>query len=97
MGWENSNRREHLPADWQKRRARVLHVASHRCQVVSATGERCTAPANEVDHIIAGDDHAYTNLQAICRDHHRAKTAAEAHAARNLRRRQPESHPGDKR
>ena len=40
-------------------------------------------PANEVDHITPGDDHSPENLQGICTDCHRAKTAREANAARN--------------
>jgi hypothetical protein len=57
----------------------------------------CGAPANEVDHIRpTGDDHDYSNLRAICRACHAAKSAAEGAAARIVRPRlrAPEPRPG---
>jgi 5-methylcytosine-specific restriction endonuclease McrA len=97
MAWEGtSDRRERLPHDWPIRRPRVLRGASYRCQV-QTDGIPCGEPANEVDHIVHGDDHSPENLQAICRWHHGRKTAAEGAAARKPRptgRREPERHPG---
>lgn len=98
MAWESSNRSQRLPANWRKIRTHVLYRDDYACQVISPdTGVRCLATANEVDHIIAGDDHSLTNLQAICTWHHKQKTAAEAAAARPKiapRNRRPEQHPG---
>jgi 5-methylcytosine-specific restriction endonuclease McrA len=94
MAWEGSDRRARLPGDWALRRIRVLRRDAYRCQAKGATGRPCGAPANEVDHIVRGDNHAYENLQAICRECHKKKTQAEAQAARQSRYRKPESHPG---
>ena len=99
MGWETSNRKERLPADWQTRRVRVLRRDSYRCQARDSIGVLCGAPANQVDHIVPGDDHSYENLQSLCRWHHDRKSSAEGHAAqrrpRARRSRDPEPHPGD--
>ncbi|BCJ41661.1 HNH endonuclease [Actinoplanes ianthinogenes] len=98
MAWEGtSDRRSRLPSDWAVRRLRVLRAAAYRCQVKDEDARPCGEPANEVDHINAGDDHRPENLQAICRWHHGRKTAAEGAAARRPRptaRREPERHPG---
>jgi hypothetical protein len=38
-------------------------------------------PATDVDHIVAGDDHEPSNLQALCRFHHARKSAREGASA----------------
>lgn len=95
MAWEGSTRRQRLPSDWAQRRARVLRRDGHRCTVVT-DGHRCPAPADEVDHIVRGDDHRMSNLASICTDHHKRKTAREAADARRAtsNRRPREAHPG---
>lgn len=95
MAWQGSTRRQRLPADWGPRRRHVLERDGHRCCVV-VHGARCTAPADEVDHIVRGDDHSYANLASICSDHHKQKTAREAAEARRAtsNRRPHEPHPG---
>ena len=59
---------------WAIVRRKILDSANWRCAV-------CGGYANEVDHIRplhrGGDPWARTNLQAICRAHHIAKTRAE--------------------
>ncbi|MDG4751700.1 HNH endonuclease signature motif containing protein [Micromonospora sp. WMMD718] len=98
MSWEGSDRRERLPRNWATIRRRILHRDGYRCRQVFSTGERCGAPANQVDHIRRGDDHHPDNLQALCTYCHGQKTAAEAAAARRSRptqRREPERHPGE--
>lgn len=92
MGWETSDRRQRLPPDWNARRRRVLERDRGICHVCGLPG------ADQVDHVIAGDDHSDANLAAIhavpC---HRDKTTAEAAAARarQPRRQRPaERHPG---
>lgn len=96
--WDGSARRSRLPADWPRRRLRVLRRDRYACQVVEG-GRKCNAPANEVDHVNPGDDHSLTNLQAICREHHGRKSSAEGHAAWAAKRipiRRPlETHPAD--
>lgn len=94
MPWDSSTRRARLPSDWATRRLRVLRRDGYACQHRDDPhAPKCLAPASEVDHIERGDDHAEANLRAICTRHHKAKTQAEAIAAR-LRRRPPERHPG---
>ncbi len=99
MAWHGSDRRARLPSNWPVLRAKVLARDGYRCvAVLRDTGLRCAATATDVDHIIPGDDHAMTNLQALCVWHHARKTAAESAAARRprLSRRRPEErHPGD--
>ena len=96
MGWETSDRRSRLPSDWPKIRLRILRRDSYRCQIREGGGQGapCLAPANEVDHVIPGDDHSPKNLQAACRSCHARKSSAEGLAARPMRRRKPEAHPG---
>lgn len=97
MTWEGSDRRARLPHDWALRRVRVLRRAAYRCEARFSTGERCGSPANQVDHIVRGDDHEPENLQALCVYCHGKKTAAEAAEARGpqpSRKRKPEAHPG---
>ena len=96
-GWANSTRKSRLPADWARRRAAVLARDGHRCRALDSAGARCRATANQVDHIVAGDEHALANLQALCAFHHAKKTSAEGRAAqkpRATRAREPERHPG---
>lgn len=97
--WEGSDRKGRLPAGWNALRELVLARASNRCQAIKrSTGKRCTNRANQVDHIVAGDDHSLGNLQALCIFHHREKSALEGVEARQKKwetgRRGPEDHPG---
>ncbi|MEU9400643.1 HNH endonuclease signature motif containing protein [Streptomyces sp. NPDC048242] len=86
MAWATSNRRKRLPANWEKLRQRVIRRAGGRCQAALLdTGQRCDYPGTDVDHIVRGDDHALTNLQLLCRWHHKEKTQAESAAARALK------------
>lgn len=99
-GWHTSTRKARLPADWAARRARVLARDGYRCQARDSLGALCGWPANQCDHIAAGDDHSETNLQALCAFHHARKSSAEGHAAQRPRARQarvPEPHPAFRR
>lgn len=101
MGWESSDRRARLPADWAKRRAAVLKRDGYQCTHVRwDTEQRCAEPATECDHVKPGDNHSYENLQSLCGYHHAQKTAresAQARAreryARPSRRRPDDDHP----
>jgi len=94
MGWESSNRKHRLPSNWWALRAQVLRRAHNQCEVIN-DGIRCTNIANEVDHIIPGDDHSLSNLRAICTDHHKVKSSQEGNAARKKKySRRIEPHPG---
>jgi 5-methylcytosine-specific restriction protein A len=94
MAWD-TDRKSRLPADWRRRRIRVLRRDGYSCQAIEH-GKRCGAPANQVDHVIAGDDHSLDNLQSLCASHHAKKSSQEGVAARAKypNKRAPESHPG---
>lgn len=68
--FQYTRRAERLPKDWRARRQTVLARDNYLCR-------NCGAPANEVDHRVAGDDHSLDNLQALCTPCHRRKTAWE--------------------
>jgi 5-methylcytosine-specific restriction protein A len=87
--WRGSTRKSRLPGDWQTRRTRVAHRANGLCQV-----QGCGSLGAECDHTVPNDDHALTNLQWLCKRHHMLKTQGEALAARPMRRRPSERHPG---
>lgn len=96
--WAGSDRKARLPSDWDERRAFALRRDGWRCCAMTAYG-RCAQIATDVDHVQRGDDHSYANLQSLCAEHHRIKTAAEAVEARREKyttpRRPPERHPLD--
>jgi 5-methylcytosine-specific restriction enzyme A len=97
MAWSGSDRASRLPSNWATLRMRVLRRDAYKCQDRDSMGRPCGEPANEVDHVIPGDDHSLENLRAICRWHHARKSSAEGRAAqapRPSRRRKPEAHPG---
>lgn len=89
MSWETSNRKQRLPADWQKRRRRILRRDRGICYVCGQPG------ADGVDHVLRGDDHGDENLAAIHqRPCHAQKSSREGRAAQPKQRRTPEPHPG---
>lgn len=101
MAWAtgSSARAQRLPKDWQAIRLRVLRRDRYTCRARMADGTLCVERANQVDHIIAGDDHSMRNLQALCRWHHARKSSAEGAAARKANPRpsrynKREAHPG---
>ncbi|GGO42316.1 hypothetical protein GCM10012287_02900 [Streptomyces daqingensis] len=96
--WAGSDRKARLPSNWAKLRLRVLRRDGHRCVHTFSRGQRCIADATDVDHIKAGDDHSLSNLQSLCREHHKLKTQQEAQEGKrraDARARYPEAkHPG---
>lgn len=97
--WSGSTRRTRLPADWNRRRERMLRRDGYRCTALDDYGIRCEEPATDVDHIEPGDNHDETNLAALCAWHHAKKSAREggraARTHRAPRQRPPEQHPGE--
>ena len=74
-----------LPRNWPKIRARVLREEP-LCRQCQAAGR--VSASTEVDHIVPrsrGGASVRENLAGICRDCHRAKTAAESLTARKAR------------
>jgi 5-methylcytosine-specific restriction protein A len=95
--WANSNRARRLPPNWAAIRQRILRRDGWRCTWVEhGSNIRCAAPATEVHHINADDDHSAANLASLCSYHHHKVTSAEANAARHSvsNRRPLEQHPG---
>src|SRR5699024_1979285 len=80
--WNNSNRRQRLPVDWERRRKRILKRDNWQCRHICDDGTRCPELATEVDHIRPGDDHREPNLRALCEWHHRQKSSREGSEAR---------------
>lgn len=69
--------------DWDKKRTRILRRDNGLCQPC-LRGGRVTA-ATQVDHVVPKEEDgtdADENLQAICTDCHKAKTAEEAKRGR---------------
>lgn len=101
MAWSTSDRRERLPADWDKIRAAILRRDGYQCTHRDDYGKRCIEAGTDVDHIRRGDDHRSENLRVLCRWHHNAKSSAEGGEARAIRDeqidqrwRRTEDHPG---
>lgn len=105
MGWETSDRRSRLPADWLrivhrvKRRAlRTSKLGIEQCEKRLPSGARCPRKGTDVDHRIPNDDHSETNLQLLCPTHHERKTVQEAAQGRaafkRSKYRPSEDHPG---
>ncbi|MFD9893333.1 HNH endonuclease [Amycolatopsis sp. NPDC059027] len=94
MSW--TKRSDFVPysAEYFANRARARKRSQGRCEVPG-----CESPASAVDHIIPraeGGSDGLGNLQAICTQHHRQKTAQEAARGRMRRsgRRPTLKHPG---
>lgn len=84
-----SPRKARLPKGWASIRRRILERDEGICHVCHRGG------ADQVDHVVPGDDHSDGNLAAIHDDPcHRAKSSAEGAAARPKRKREVERHPG---
>ncbi len=87
-GWVESQRRSELPGDWRGRRAKVRRRAKGRCEWIEPeTGQRCWRPGAECDHVAGKNNHALSNLQWLCVEHHKLKTQREAQAGKQNRSR----------
>lgn len=97
MGWESSDRREHLPSNWDSIREFVLKRDGYRCVWKLGSGARCPRRATEVDHMGDRDDHRPEKLRSLCHAHHEKVTLRQAWAGRQRKkqpRRPEERHPG---
>lgn len=95
--WASSNRARRLPDDWPARRAEVFRIFGDVCHWCGEHG------ADEIDHLIPGDDHRIENLRPIHSQRtaqrcHVYKSSAEggraAQACKPKRTRPAEPHPG---
>jgi 5-methylcytosine-specific restriction protein A len=100
-GWIGSDRRKRLPPNWEKEiRPRILARDGYACtHIRQDTMRRCNDRANQVDHVVPGDDHSDSNLTSLCAYHHLKKSSSEggrASSAARARRRKatPRRHPG---
>jgi len=93
--WKGSLRAKRLPSNWGSLRKTVLLRDGHKCKLQYPG---CLGTATEVDHLLQGDDHSLTNLQAVCSDCHKVKTNKDRvvllASRRKLRYRPGDRHPG---
>jgi 5-methylcytosine-specific restriction enzyme A len=79
--YAKSTRRLRLPPGWAALRRRILRRDNYECQCFDPTHDwhvgLCGALADQVDHIIPGDNHDPANLAAICRPCHMSKSGHE--------------------
>lgn len=87
-GWKNSNRRQELPHNWHKLRARAKLLAGDRCEHRSEDGVRCSRKGTDADH--AGDRMDHWTLQWLCPVHHNRKTGEESREGKRAKRRKGE-------
>lgn len=85
VAWEGSDRCSRLPANWSAIRDAVFAEPEGRVCALRFE-DLCVGTATEVDHIVAGDNHAESNLQPVCQPCHRRKSALEGAAAAARRR-----------
>ncbi|EQB4040705.1 HNH endonuclease [Cronobacter sakazakii] len=82
-GWERHNKGQSAAqrgygAEWRKARNIVIKRDKGLCQICKREG--VIRPGSSVDHIIAkahGGTDDPSNLECICSEHHKAKTARE--------------------
>jgi len=93
--WDSS-KRPRDPSNWKQIREHVISRARGLCE----HRDGCNQPGTDVDHILnlaQNGSHEITNLQLLCKWHHKRKTALEASQARGIRPKEarPQAkHPG---
>lgn len=101
-GWQNSDRRDHLPSNWAALREQRFKMDGYRCTAKDpSTDERCPEPAEECDHLGRRDDHRLHMLTSLCTWHHGKKSGHQGAKAMWARKkahekkfRRTEEHPG---
>jgi 5-methylcytosine-specific restriction protein A len=82
--WEGAIQRAARSTRWMRRRRAQLKMHPI-CQWPG-----CRMLATVVDHIVPlaehGDEYAWSNLQSLCREHHRRKSTADAQRGRRRAR-----------
>jgi 5-methylcytosine-specific restriction enzyme A len=92
-GWVDAPTDRPLPPEWKRHtRPRIL-ARDPWCRL--AYPNVCTGRSTEVDHIGDRYDHTDPNLRGVCPPCHKARTQQQAQAARNVRARPRERHPGE--
>jgi len=81
-GWQNSDRKDTLPPDWDKIRLRILERDGWRCVWKLPSGARCSNPATDVDHMGKPWDHRPERLRSLCSPHHDKRTSIQGNAAK---------------
>jgi len=81
LAWDNSQRRQQLPRDWQQIRKRIHDRANGQCEQ-QVNGQRCPNTGTDCHHAGAPDDHRDESLQWLCRDCHNVETAKESQRER---------------
>lgn len=85
IGWKRTQQKKGNTTDrgygwaWQKIRKRILQRDAYLCQPCLEIG--IVKAATDVDHIInkeSGGSDSENNLQSICKECHKLKTAAES-------------------
>lgn len=102
MGWETSDRRSRLPANWAATARRILARDGHRCTFRFPNSGRCPVTEGlEVDHVEPSGSDEDSNLTTLCKRHHAMKSSREGHKAKAAKRtairkkfRREEPHPG---
>ena len=92
MVWSTSDRRDRLPADWDRRVAAVKRRAHGNCEATWHVPE-CDGVGRECDHVTQGDDHSLGNLQWLSGPCHAAKTRLDNGYTRSVAA-PVEQHPG---
>jgi 5-methylcytosine-specific restriction enzyme A len=79
--YAKSTRRKRLPSNWASLRRQVLRRDAYLCHCRDPAHlwhvDECNAFANEVDHVVFGDNHDIDNLSAICHRCHMSKSGHE--------------------
>lgn len=79
--WAGSTRRYRLPPNWVYLRNQVKARANNQCEAKLQNGSQCPDQGTDCDHIVAGDNHELSNLQWLCKWHHKRKSAQEGQKA----------------
>lgn len=96
-GWQGSNRRTELPANWRAEiRPAVLARDGHRCTWLEGhddggfptylagsypPADRCNERGSDVDHVGDRHDHGVHNARTLCGWHHARRSGSQGGTA----------------